>query len=129
MELKTRRVVRSTLAAEMLSLLEGLDAAFYYRQMLQEFLGLDIKTINIEAYVDNKSGVEAISSTRMVEDKRLCVDIATIQESLKFQDVSRIHWVAVHLQLANVMTKQLSSGFHLLNELQSGQMLSEMIRQ
>ena len=125
---KIRRVVRSTLAAEMLSLGEGLDAASHYRQMLQEILGFDIKTINIEANVDNKSVVEAISSTRMVEDKRLRVDIATIQESLKFQDCSRIHWVAGHLQLADVMTKQGASGFHLLNVLQSGQMLSEIIR-
>lgn len=64
----------------------------------------------------------------MVEDKRLQVDVATIQESLKFQDVSRIHWVAGHLQLADVMTKQGASGFHLLNVLHSGQMLSEIVR-
>ena len=125
---KIRRVVRSTLAAEMLSLGEGLDAGFYYRQMLEEILGLDFKTINIEAYVDNKSVIEAISSTRMVEDKRLRVDIATIRELLKLQDVSSIQWVPGHLQLANVLTKQGASGFHLLKVLQSGQMLSEIIR-
>ena len=87
---KIKRVVRSTLAAEMLSLEESLEAGFYYRQMLEEILGLDFKTINIEAYVDNKSVIEAVSSTRMVEDKRLRVDIATIQELLKFQEVNRI---------------------------------------
>ena len=75
---KIKTVVRSTLAAEMLSLGEGLEAGLYYRQMLEETLELDFKTINIEAYVDNKSVTEAVSSTRMVEDKRLRVDIATI---------------------------------------------------
>ena len=48
--------------------------------MLEEILLLDFKTINIEAYVDNKSVIEALSSIRMVEDKRLRVDIATIRE-------------------------------------------------
>ena len=38
----------------MLSLGEGLEAGFYYRQMLEEILRLDFKTINIEAYVDNE---------------------------------------------------------------------------
>ena len=125
---KIRRVVRSTLAAEMLSLREGLGAGFYYRQMMEEILGLDFKTINIEAYVDNKSVIEEISSTRMVEDKRLRVDIATIRELLKLHDVSRIQCVPGQLQLANVLTKQGASGFHLLKVLQSGQMLSEILR-
>ena len=49
--------------------------------MLEEILGLkNFKTINIEAYVDNKIVIEAVSSTRMVEDKCLWVDIATVQE-------------------------------------------------
>ena len=111
----------------MLSLGEGLDAGFYYIQMMEEILGLDFKTINIEAYVDNKSVIEAISSTRM-EYKRLRVDIATIRELLKLQDVSSVQWVPGHLQLANVLTKHGASGFHLLKVLQSGQMLSEIIR-
>ena len=35
---KIKRVVRSTLAAEMLSLEEGLEASVYYRQMLEDIL-------------------------------------------------------------------------------------------
>ena len=62
----------------------------------------------------------------MVEDKRLRVDIAAIQESLKFQDVNRIQWVPEHLQLANAMAKQGASGFNLLRVLQSGKMLNEI---
>lgn len=124
---KIKRVVRSTLAAEMLSLEEGLEASVYYRQMLEDILGIKSKSIQIEAYVDNKSVIEAILSTRMVEDKRLRVDVAAIQELLKLHDINRIQWVPGHLQLANVMTKQGASGFHLLSVLQSGKMLNEII--
>ena len=67
---RIKRVLRPTLAAEMLSLGDGTEAGFYYRQMLEEIFGLDFKTITKEAYVDNKRVIEAVSSTRMVEDKR-----------------------------------------------------------
>ena len=123
---KIKRVVRSTLAAETLSLQEGLETAFYYRQMVEEIMGLESKTIPIQAYIDNKSVIEAILSTRMVDDKRLRVDVAAIQELLKFHDINRIQWVPGHLQLANPMTKQGASGFSLLKVLQSGQMISEI---
>ena len=123
---KIKRVVRSTLAAETLSLQEGLETAYYYRQMVEEILGLESKTIPIEAYIDNKSVIEAILSTRMVDDKRLRVDVAAIQELLKLHDINRIQWVPGHLQLANPMTKQGASGFCLLKVLQSGQMISEI---
>ena len=123
---KIKRVVRSTLAAEMLSLEEGLEASFYYRHMLEDILGFEQKTIKIEAYVDNKSVIEALLSARMVEDKRLRVDVAAIQESLKLQDFNLIQWIPGHLQLANVMTKQGASGFLLLKVLQSGNMLSDI---
>ena len=45
---KIKRVVRSTLAAEMLSLEEGLEASVYYRQMLGDILGIKSKSIQIE---------------------------------------------------------------------------------
>ena len=44
---KVERVVRSTLAAEMLSLEEGLEASVYYRQMLEDILGIKSKSIQI----------------------------------------------------------------------------------
>ena len=56
----------------------------------------------------------------MVEDKCLRVDVAAIQELLKLHDIYRIQWIPGHLQLANVMTKQGVSRFHLLSVLQPG---------
>ena len=123
---KIKRVVRSTLAAETLGLEEGLEASYYYREMLASILGVKPRTVMIEAYVDNKSIIEAILSTRLVEDKRLRVDVAAIKESLQLHDVKTIQWVPGHLQLANPMTKQGASGFNLLKVLQSGKMLDEL---
>ena len=85
---KIKRVVRSTIAAEALSLQEGLESAFYYRKMLEDILGVSTKTIPIIAYVDNKSVIEAIYSTKLVDDKWLRVDIAAISQSLAKDEVS-----------------------------------------
>ena len=105
---------------------EGLEASYYYREMLASILGVKPRTVMIEAYVDNKSIIEAILSTRLVEDKRLRVYVAAIKESLQLHDVKKIQWVPGHLQLANPMTKQGASGFNLLKVLQSGKMLDEL---
>ena len=66
---KIKRVVRSTIAAEALSLQEGLECGFYYRKMIEDMLGISTKTIPIIAYVDNKSVIEAVYSTKLVEGR------------------------------------------------------------
>lgn len=98
---KIKRVVRSTIAAEALSLQEGLESAFYYRKMLEDILGVSTKTIPIVAYIDNKSVIEAIHSTKLVDDKRLRVDIAAISQSLARNEVSEIKWCPGKTHLAD----------------------------
>ena len=61
---KIKRVVRSIIAAEALSLQEGLECGFYYRKMSENMLGISTKSIPIIAYVDNKSVIEAVYSTK-----------------------------------------------------------------
>ena len=78
------------------------------------------QTIPIEAYVDNKSVTEAVHSTRMVDDRRLRLDIAAIKESLHRKDVAAIRWCPGQDQLANCMTKKGASGYHLMTVIQNG---------
>ena len=91
---------------------------------MENILGLEHRTITTEAYVDNKSVIEVILSTRLV--KRLRVDIAAIKESLQIHDVNRIQWVPGQLQFANTLTKQGASRVNLLKVIQSGKMLNEL---
>ena len=43
-----------------------LETGNYYKEMLEDILGLEHKVIKVEAYVDDKSVIEAILSTRLV---------------------------------------------------------------
>lgn len=115
---KIKRVVRSTISAEALSLQVGLEEAVYLRNMIVEIL--NIEAIPITAYVDNKSVVEAVHSTKMVDDKRLCIDIAAIKQSLENGEVGHIGWCPGVAQLANCMTKKGASGLPLLEVFQEG---------
>ena len=56
--------------------------------MLEEVLVISNKTIKIIAYTDNKSVTEAVCSTKLLDDKRLRVDIAAISQSLVRNEVS-----------------------------------------
>ena len=68
---KIKRVLRSTIAAEALSLQEGLEFSYYYRKIVEDITGVQPRTIPIVAYTDNKSVIEALHSTKLVDDKRL----------------------------------------------------------
>ena len=119
---KIKRVVRSTIAAEALSLQEGLESGFYYRKMLEDIFGISTKTIPVIAYVDNKSVIEAVYSTKLVDDKRLRVDIAAISQSLAKNEVNEIKWCPGKVHLADCMTKHGTSGYSLLSVLKDGRM-------
>ena len=124
---KIKRVVRSTLAAEALSLQEGLEASVYFRHLIEEILGLMKGTIDIYAFVDNKSVIESVYSTKLVDDKRLRIDIAALAESIQKNEIKQILWCPGQKQLANCLTKAGASGVDVLQILHSGHMISDFI--
>ena len=73
--------------------------------MLENIIGITHKTIPIIAYVDNKSVIEDVHSTKLVDDKRLRVDIAAISESVIRTEVSEINWCLGNIHLADCMRK------------------------
>ena len=117
---KIKRVVRSTLAAEALSLQEGIEDATYIRHHLETLIALPAGTMPLIAIVDNKSLVEAVHSTKLVDDKRLRLDIGAMREALQKGEISSITWCPGSAQLANCLTKRGAAAFQLLRVLQTG---------
>ena len=78
---KISRVLDSTLAAECLSLKEGLHEAIYVRQVNEELFGLKDKSVPVHRIMDNKGTVDAVHSTVSVSDKKLRRDVAIAQFS------------------------------------------------
>lgn len=123
---KIKRVVRSTIAAEALSLQEGLESALYYRQTLEDIFGIEKDSLPITAFIDNKSVTEALKSTKLVDDKRLRLDIASIREMTQNNNI-QVKWCPGKSQLANSMTKRGASGLELMSMLQRGRIPEEFM--
>ena len=118
---KVKRVVRSTLAAETLSLVEGLEDAIFHRMIVSELSGKKSDRFDIKAVIDNRSCVEALNSTHQVEDKRLRIEIGEIKEMIFGGVVKDISWVPGSAQIADALTKAGASGLRILEIVQNGQ--------
>ena len=101
---KLKRVVKSTLAAETLALVEGAEVSFYIASILKEVT--KTKEMPINCFVDNKSLVDALSSSKQVEDRRLRIDIAVLDDMLGKKEINCVKWVDTCNQLADCLTKR-----------------------
>ena len=101
---KLRRVVKSTFAAETMALLEGAETAVYLASILEEITGC--KKIPITCLVDNKSLVDALRSSNKIEDTRLRVDIAVLDDMISRKEICEVNWVDTTHQLADCLTKR-----------------------
>lgn len=101
---KIRRVVKSTLSAEAMALLECAEMAVYLAKILHEIS--DCGSLKIRCYTDNKSLVNALHSCRSVEDKRLRIDIAVLRDMLEHGEIAEVAWVDSSAQLADCLTKK-----------------------
>ena len=102
---KIRRVVKSTLSAEALALLDCAEAAVYISAVLAE-LTFSQHKINVRCYIDNKSLLDALYSSKRIEDRRLRIDLAVLQDMLDRGELTSVAWVATSMQLADCLTKR-----------------------
>ena len=105
---KIQRTVHSTLAAESLAMLEGVDNAIYLGSMLTELYMDNYKFNKIPIFVgtDNKSLQENLYSTKQVKEKRLRVTMAELQEMLHRGDLKNVAWIPSRVLLADLLTKR-----------------------
>ena len=101
---KIRRVVKSTLSSETLALLECAETAIYLVNILSELSRCG--KIKIYCFVDNRSLVDALYSCKNVEDRRLRIDVAVLQDMLERHEITKVSWVETSQQLADCLTKR-----------------------
>ena len=102
---KIKRVVKSTIAAETLALLDRAEAAVLLAHMIAKFLECEAPPI-VKCFVDNRSLVDAIYSTKLVEDKILRINMAVLRDMIDRGAIHSVSWVQSSMQLADVLTKK-----------------------
>ena len=119
---KIVRKCRSVLTAETMALANGLDDVLYLKAVLLELKVLQSSSPVI-CYVDSKSLSENIYSTKLVDDRRLRIDMAAIKQLVEDHLVSQVKWCSSDRQLADVLTKRGVNPSNLQNVLESGRLL------
>lgn len=116
---KVRRVCNSTLSAECLAAVDAVKAGVLLKHLVSELKCWT--NIDMNIITDNKSLVQAINSVTPVDDKRLRIEIAMLQESMERKEFENIYMVPSKHNLANALTKQGASCV-VLNNVLSGKM-------
>ena len=97
-----KRIPRSSLAAEAIAVLEGIDAPIFIRKLFQE---LTHHRLLVTVFTDNKSLYDAVKSSKYVQNKQLGIDIAAVKESINHNEIKNIEWINTKRQLADPLTK------------------------
>ena len=100
-----KRIPKSTLAAETIAAVEGLEAAYLISKLFSEILFNSKKSVPVEVVTDNLSLYEAAHSTTSIQDKRLRIELGIIRESIAKEEI-QLKWVKTEFQLADCLTKQ-----------------------
>lgn len=121
---KIRRVVKSTLAAETLALLDGCENALMISSLVGEVIygaNKSGRAVPVTAYTDNKNLSETAHTTHNLSEKLLEVDMAIVREMIASKKIE-LKWVNTDEQLGNALTKRGASAGRLLEVLMRGRL-------
>ena len=102
---KARRVVRSAMAAELISFGDMFDLAFTLAEELRSLHPHNV--IPVSLYTDSKSLFDVISKGSRTAEKRLMLDIAAAREGFLKHEISDIGFVRTKFNLADGLTKRM----------------------
>ena len=119
---KSKCIVKSTLAAECLSLQEAAETALLIKTIFTEMMPSQGEPINIQCFTDNRSLKDSIYSTKTLQDKHLIIDMAIIKEMITTKEIESVSWIESELQLVDCLTKRGASATKLLDVLCNGKM-------
>ena len=119
---RLKRIVTSSTAAEALAINDTVGEAVYIQAVLGEVLGPTEQKVPIKVFTDSKNLCKAASTSAMVEDSKLRLDLAILKESLETREIEELNFVKSGKMLANSLTKKGASSKSLMAVLRNGEM-------
>ena len=95
--------MKLTQAAETLALLDCGKAAVFLSSVVYK---LTEHRVPIKCYVDNKSLVESLHSSKLDDDKQPRIDMAVIEDMMDQDEITSVSWIPTVHQSANGLTKR-----------------------
>ena len=100
---KSRRVAKSTIEAEALSVGEVIEGVIYFNRLWEEIVG--DRKLKAVVKTDSRTLMTAIKSSTGVSSKRLKIEIAAIRETIETGEIQEVQWIAGKKQIADILTK------------------------
>ena len=114
---RIKRVVKSTLAAETLSLVEATDNAYLIVNLLSETIYSGQSVPDTISRTGNKSLFETIHTNNAISDKRLGVEMAAATDKVEREEI-KVEWIDSKSQLVYILTKKGVSRRNLIDVLE-----------
>ena len=114
---RVKRIVKSTLAAETLAMVDMAEACMFYRKLILELLHLSDNPANVKitCKTDNSCLYDAAHSTTQILDKRLRIEMAILREMIDKNELADICWIPADAQAADALTKKGVPSFKILS--------------
>lgn len=100
---KSKRIVRSVLAAELYALIEGFDVGFIIRDAVQRCTGM--KSVPLTLATDSRSLFQLSVTLVQTTEKRLLIDLNVIREAYEKRDLNDLVWISGDSNPADGLTK------------------------
>ena len=116
-------MVKSTMSAETLALVDATEASCWLSNLISELLSYNkyVKIhLLIACFTDSWQLYHALCSIRPVLDKRLRVEIGILREMIEKKEIVSVNWITRDKQIANCLTKRGASPDLLLKVLSCG---------
>lgn len=99
------RTPRSTISAETISMVDGMESCILAGKLLSEILYNSTRPVPVEGITDNYSLFEVAHSITPVKEKRLRIELTILREAISRNEF-QLKWIDTGRQLADCLTKQ-----------------------
>lgn len=104
---KSKRVVRSTMAAEVYALVEAFDAAYVFANDLQT---IQNTVVLIDLFTDSKQVFDAVTKVRETAEERLIIDVLATKKAYRRFEIRSIGLVSSKSNPSDGLSKLRNSG-------------------
>jgi len=101
--IKSKRVTRSALAAELYGMVYGFDQSFVILRAIEQFLGREIK---LQIFTDSLSLFDSLTNLNTTTEKRLLIDLSMLRESYEKREIADVFWIGGDENPADGLTKK-----------------------
>ena len=100
--LKSKRVTRSVLAAELFAMVHGFDISSTIRLTFNSMLD---QVIPLHVYTDSRSLYDCLTRINQTTEKRLLIDLRMLRQSYERREITKVFWIPTSQNPADAFTK------------------------